>query len=329
MAGIGGHLEAKETNEKAQQIADDAKSLYDDAKYDLEWAKERAESSLLNLGETKRNVLENSVKQFKNAYERVKHIQFKSSLDFYEVEKFSINNQQALELCRMSDIYQDTLSSGAAGWAAGALIALAANGALPLVTGTLSLAGSLATIGEFGMAAGMLGSAFSLGAAFTPFSAIAAPVLLFTAFSANATADENLHKARTMYAKAETAVEEMRVAQTLCEGIEERADMLDDLLSDLDGMFSRCTAIMDVVTRKKVAAVRGRAVRAEDFTRDELKLLAVTRALAGAVKQVMDVPLLTQDGDLTEQSEDVYYEVREGLPAFNEQFEEVQEATLW
>ena len=216
-----------------------------------------------------------------------------------------------------------------AGAATGTVIALVTSGSLPIITGALSVAGTAAALGEFGFAAEMVGSAFSLGVACTPFSAIAAPVLLFTAFSANATADENLHKARTMYAKAEAAVEEMRVAQTLCEGIEERADMLDDLLSDLDGMFSRCTAIMDVVTRKKVAAVRGRAVRAEDFTRDELKLLAVTRALAGAVKQVMDVPLLTQDGDLTEQSEDVYYKVREGLPAFNEQFEEVQEATLW
>ena len=329
LLGVTGHQVAKETNEKAQQVADDAKSMYDDAKHDLESAKERTERSLLNLGETKRNILENSVKQFRNAYERVKDIQLKVPPDLYEVRKFSIDNQQTLELCKMSDIYQNTLSSGAAGWTTGALIALAANGALPLVTGTLSLAGSLATIGEFGMAAGMVGSAFSLGAAFTPLSAVVAPVVFFTALSASMQADENLEKAQVMYSKAETAVAEMRVKETLCEGIEERANMLNDLLSDLDGMFSRCTAIMDVVTRKKVTAVRGRAIRAEDFTRDELKLLAVTRALAGAVKQVMDVPLRTKDGDLTEQSEDVYYEVREGLPAFHEQFEEVQEATLW
>ena len=73
--GAAGHQVAKETNEKAQQVADDAKSMYDDAKHDLESAKERTERSLLNLGETKRNILENSVKQFRNAYERVKDIQ--------------------------------------------------------------------------------------------------------------------------------------------------------------------------------------------------------------------------------------------------------------
>ena len=65
---------------------------------------------------------------------------------------------------------------------------------------------------------------------------------------------------------------------------------------------------------------------AEDFTPDEQKLLAVTRALAGAVKAVIDVPLLSREGELTQTSEDVYNSMQKELPAFHEQVQEVQEA---
>ena len=230
-AGIGGHLNAKETNERAQALASRAQSLYEDEQVTLKNAQTHVEERLLNLGETKQRILEGSVRQFRNAYERVKNIELKLPADLTEIGKFSIDNQQALALFEMSDIYQSTLSSGATGAAAGTVIALAASGSLPIITGVLSAAGTAVTLGEFGLAAEMVGSAFSFGAAFTPLSAVAAPVVLFTGISASMKADENLEKAQVMYSEAEEAVEKMKVAETLCKGIANRADIECDVLS--------------------------------------------------------------------------------------------------
>ena len=44
-----------------------------------------------------------------------------------------------------------------------------------------------------------------MGLAMTPLAAIAAPVVLFTGISSSFKADENLEKAKTMYAEAEAA----------------------------------------------------------------------------------------------------------------------------
>ena len=247
--GIGGHLDAKETNEKAQRLSNDAKTMYDNAKCSLESAKSKSENSLKNLGTTKKYVMETSVKQFIRAFDRIKHIQLNNPIELNELSKLMVNNNSVLQLQKMTDIYESAFSSGATGAATGALIALAASGSLPVVTGTLSVAGSALAAGEIGAAASIAGSALSFGAAMTPLAAVAAPVILFTGISSSLKADENLEKARTVYSEAEAAVEKMKISETLCDSISKKSEMFNSLLTELNVMFSASTKLMDDVTK--------------------------------------------------------------------------------
>ncbi len=211
-AGIGGHIDAKEKNEKAQQVSNDAQTLYNNAKYSLQSAKSQSENALSKLGTTKKTVMETSVKQFIRSYERVKELQFNTPLESNELSKLMVDNNSVLQLRRMTSIYESAFSSGATGAATGALIALAASGSLPIVTGTLSVAGSALAAGEIGAAASIAGSALSFGAAMTPLAAVAAPVVLFTGISSSLKADENLEKAYAVYSEAEAAAEKMKIS---------------------------------------------------------------------------------------------------------------------
>ena len=322
--GIGAQADAKETNERAQRIVDEAKSLYDSSKHSLEVAQGQTEGSLLKLGNAKKQVLETSVNQFLVAYERIKNIEFSESVGLDEIKNFTLEKQDALQLREMSNIYQSTFSSGAAGAATGAVIALAASGSLPIVTGTLSVAGTALAAGKISMAAGLAGSALSFGAAMTPLAAIAAPALLFSGISASMKADENLEKAQTMYAEAEAASEQMKTSEVLCVAIADRADMFDSLLHELNSLFSYCTSMLDGVTKKKVGILKNKTVDAQTFTEEELKLVAVTRSLAGAVKAVIDTPILTSEGAISNESEDVYEDTVKRLPVFTEAVNEVK-----
>lgn len=323
LGGIGGHLSAKEKNEQAQQIADEAKRLYDNARNSLKGAQERTQDSLLALGTTKKQVLDTSIAQFMIAYNRVKEAELSNPGEIDELKNFMIDEQGILQLKEMSDIYESALSSGAAGAATGALVALAASGALSTVTGTLSIAGSLLTVGEFSMAAGVAGSAVSLGAAATPFAAIAAPVVLFSGISADMKADENIEKAKTMYAEAEAAAEKMKTSEVLCDAISEKAKMFNDLLLELDKRFSYCTALLDGVTKKRMGFF-SRKVNAKKLTDEEKKLLAITRALAGAVKNVISTPILTDNGEITSESQDLYESTNAQLLAISESVSEIE-----
>lgn len=322
--GVGGHLSAKETNEKAQDISRNAQNTYDAAVESLEEAKNNTEQALLKLGYAKKDVLSGSVKRFLQAYDRVKDVQMGQSIGLDEISNFSIEYEDTVQLQEMSDIYSTSIQSGVAGVATGAVIALAASGTLPVVTSTLSLAGSVLALGEVGTAASIAGSALSLGASMTPLAAVAAPVVLFTGISASMKADENLEKAQEMEAEVEEAVEEMKVSETLCKSIAKRSGMFEELLVKLDSMFSECTDMLDAVTQGIVSRLGNRTITAENLTQNELELIAVTRALAGAVKSVIDTPILTKNGNLTRKSLDLYNQTTKSLPDFNESVEKVK-----
>lgn len=317
--GASGHLSAKETNEKARQISEDAQSLYNKAKHSLENTQKKTEKSLLNLGYSKKKVLETSINQFLISYDRIKNIELSESIGIDEIKNFTLEKHDVLQLREMSDIYQSAFSCGAAGAATGAVITLAASGSLPVATGVLSTAGTALMAGEIGMAAGLV------GAAITPLVAIAAPVLLFTGISSSIKADENLEKAHTMYAEAEAATEQMETSEVLCIAIADRAEMFDNLLGELDKIFSQCTALLDGVTRKKMGFFKNKAVDAKQFSNDELNLVAVTRALAGAVKAVIDTPILTSDGEVSSESENIYDNTTKFLPEFIDTVYKVKE----
>ena len=55
-----------------------------------------------------------------------------------------------------------------------------------------------------------------------------------------------------------------------------------------------------------------------------MKLIAVTRALAGAVKSVIDTPILSKEGNISYEAEDIYDQTIEKLPDFSQAVQEVK-----
>ena len=321
LLSIGGHESAKETNQKAQAIVNEAQTIFSEAKSSLETSQKATEAALLKLGTAKKDILDSSMAQFCKAYERVKDVQIKDSTGLNELSKFVIDGPGVLEVRKITNIYSQSIESGVAGAATGSLIALAASGTLPLVASTLSTAGSALAIGEVGVALGLTSSALSFAAAFTPLSAIAAPVMLFSAISADRKADENLEKAKAARSEARSKAEKMKTSQVLCDAITKRSDMLNDLLQKLNKMFTTCVQIMDRITARKAGA--GGHVSSYMLTEDEVKLIAVTRSLAGAIKAIIDSPILTKDGSLCADSQALYEDTSRQLPSFSEKVSEV------
>lgn len=313
--GVAGHSVAKDTNEEAERIARKAEKAYDDAKQSLELSQKSTEDSLIELGYLKKEVLETSVNQFIRAYNRIKDIKLSESIGLSELSNFRIDNQEVVELQEMSNIYCSAFSGGVAGATTGAVIALAASGSLPIVAGALSTAGSALMLGQVGIATSLAGSALSFGAVMTPLSAVVAPVVFFSALSSSMKADENLEKAKVMIAEADVAIEKMKTSQIISDAIGERANMFNDLLQELNTMFFGCTQLLDKVTRDKVRKF-GNKMTSKNFTQDELKLIATTRSLAGAVKSVIDTPILNQDGTISNNSEEFYYSTTRQLSNF-------------
>lgn len=281
--GAGGHLSASVTNEEAERVSNEAQELYEKEKKKLDKAQNKTKSKLKQLANSKTKVMSSSMKQFVDAYDKVKHIQINATEGMSEISKFSVDKQDMLEIREMTDLNSSVFDGG---------VKLAAGAAL----------------------------SWAIGA---PLAAVAAPVLFFSGLSASFKADENLEKAKTMMAEAEAAVEKMKVSETMCKAITERADMFNDLLTELNGMFGECAYLLEKVIAEKEAEAAGRRLTSQDFSEEDMKLLAMARALAGAVKAVIDTPILTKKGDLDMAGAEVYGQTIDLLPDFSAQTEAV------
>ncbi len=303
IVGVGGHLSAKETNEQAERVAKKAKEIYDNEKLNLETEKNETESSLLDLGYKKKAVIDTSMAQFVTAYEKIKHIQINYDNCLNELSLFNIDDTDVLEICQMTETYAISKSDVATGASVGALITLAASGALPVVAGSLSAAGGALLAGNIGAATSFAGGAVS--AAFAPLATIAAPVLAITGIASSMKADENLSKAMQMHAEAEAAVEEMKTMELKCFAISKRAEMYSDLLIRTNYHFKTCVDLLDNVIRKRSGLFGNKKIKQSDLTNNEIEVIAVTRSLASTIKAILDTPILDSEGELCEESEKI------------------------
>ncbi len=299
--GAGGHLCAKDTNEDAQRIIDKSEEKYKKAQKELESVKELCMSNLEELGMSKKHILDTSVTDFLEVYEKLKNVNIQESVGLNEIQNYDIKQEDVVQLKQLGDIYADSISSGAKGVATGALISLAASGALPLMASDLALAGSCVAAGQFSLAAGVLGESLAFGAAMTPLAAVAAPLVLFTGVSASLKADENLEKARQNEEEVNQAVEKMKVSQSLCVALGRRAKIFNILINELDKIFAE--NVVQLKSRIKDIEKGKKKLCISDLTQKDIEKIAMTRSLAGAIKTIIDTPIISDKGDMTDDSE--------------------------
>lgn len=326
IAGGIGHLKAKKMNEEAQRTIERAEDLYESTKRRLYNSQETMEKFLILLGNNKKFVLDTSMEQFTSSYDKIKNVNLIINQNFYEIPNYTINHNEMLELKEISTgLNKLPIATGAA---TGAIIGLAASGALPVMGTLATMAGSSVLAGEFALAGTLASSALSFGAAMTPLSVVAAPVVLFTGISSALKADENLEKARVMYSEASSKSAEMGVSITLCNAISDKSKMFNDLLNELNKLFSQCTPLLAGLVKKNTGFFKGNTVSIDKLNEGEIKLIAVTRALAGAIKSVIDTPILAENGNLSSDFDSTYNKVENDLISFKQQVKEVEECKL-
>lgn len=312
-AGLGavGHAVARDDQKEAESIARRAKNTYESAKSSLESAAKNAESQLASLGRSKKEVYDTSIRKFMRSFERIHDIPNRNFPGMDELRNFRITPSDMIQLREMGSIYDGALAAGVGAGSAAGLVALAANGSLSTVGGALM-------VGNFGTALAGLGSLSA-----SPLAVVAAPVMFFTALSASMKADENKEKAHAMLAEAEANAEKMKTDETFCRAVGERADMFRGLLETLDMMFAPCVQRLENMVQRKAGYDSGRKIQGYELSNDEVKLCAVTGRLAGAVKSVLDVPILSGKREIHPRVDSTIREVSGSLMAFTDSFRTV------
>ncbi len=121
-----------------------------------------------------------------------------------------------------------------------------------------------------------------------------------------AKAKSQKNKAYTNLAEAKRVAEELNNAGLVCDGIRRRSNMFYNLLVRLDSLFTPLVI-------QTASAIQEHKGNYQCFSLSQKHTVAATFALAGTIKAVLDTPILSKNGELTEESERLIPQVKEQI----------------
>lgn len=315
--GLGKGASAIKKNKQAKSINANAKASFEKAKASAEHARKESNTSLEKLGSTKLNVLDKTMNQFVSTFEKIHNITLTGSAGIDELSKFHLDKQELQEIRELGTMATSVVGGLLGGVGAGALTAFGAYGAtmtfaaastgtaIASLSGVAATNATLAFLGGGALAAG--GGGMALGSTILG-GAVAGPAVAILGVVMDASASKNLDKAKANMWKAEEAAEELKTVQTLCKGISKRADMFRGLLTKLDEVLKELTIRLGDI-------IRLRGIDYGQYTEEEQGIVAMALSVAGAIKQVLDTPILSEDGSLTLESKTTQDKVEKLLSA--------------
>ncbi len=279
----------------------------------LEMQRERVSNALENLGKIKVNVLATTVTDFVNTFEQIKNVDFENSVGLDELKNLHIDQADFKELKKLGNFAIEVAGGVTAGAAGGALTALGAYGAaqalatastgtaIATLSGAAAHSATLACFGGGSLAAGGLGMA---GGTLVLGSLVAGPALLVMGLIVGAKTEEKLDKALENKAQADEAIEGLKVASAQCSAIRRRAYMFYDLLAHVDTYF-----VPQVLKMEEIIKAEGTDYRM--YKPESKKAIAMAASTACTVKSILDIPILNQDGLLTEESDQIEGKIKQ------------------
>ena len=305
--GAGTTVKAVADNSKAASINRNSSADIETAKDNLEYHRSAVSTALEQLGEEKLNVLNTNISDFLSAFEKIKNVDFQSSLGLEELKNLNIDENSFKELKELGNFAVEVAGGAAAGVIGGALTALGAYGAATTFasasTGTAiaTLSGAAAhnaTLAFFGGGAltsgglGMAGGTAVLG------GLVAGPALMVMGLITSVKSHEKLEDALANKAQAAEIITSLDAASLQCISIRRRTYMLYNLLARLDSVFLPKIWKMEDIIENEGTDYR-------DYKQESKELIAETVSTACSIKAVLDTPILTPEGELTEASEQI------------------------
>ncbi len=303
--GIGTGVKAGVDHYSATQINKSASELVETSTARINAERLACGTALTKLGEEKIFVLNNTITEFLETFSKIKNVDFRGSEGLEELNKLHIDKQDFVELKSMVSFAGSLAGGAVAGTAGGALAAFGAYGAAQALacasTGTAiaSLSGAAATnatlafFGGGSLAAGGLGMA---GGTVVLGGLVAGPALMVMGLVAGHAAKKELEKANTNKAEAEQIAAQLETASLQCATIRRRTYMFYSLLARLDSYFLPLIYKMEDIF----------SAEGDDYSKystDSKKAIASCASIAVSIKSVLDTPILTDDGLLTDESE--------------------------
>lgn len=288
--------DAYQDYDQAGSLNKEARGLYSDAEDQLNEQRRDTQEKLEALGQLKFYLYDEQLPEFIKVASSIKNIDFKKTDYAFE------NVLTQVELKSFShqiNLISDSLSSGVTALGSGGLAGLAAYSgagwlatastgtAISSLTGVAATNATLAWFGGGSIAAGGMGMA---GGTMILGGIVAGPVLAVGGMMLASKAAEAKENAYSNLAQSRLGVEQMHSAELKAKAIGYRVSEIVFVLQGLSNYFSKAVVALEFIVNKS-----------KDFStysEHDKNHIGKTFALAKTIKNILDMKLLSENGEL-------------------------------
>lgn len=317
--GVKKGVDASQKNSQAKSINKRAQALIDNYAEKLSKSRKSANDELNKLGKLKIDTYNTTVKDFVKTFKEIKNVQLNSSAEIEELKDFETTLKK---LESGINLARNMASSAVAGGAAGAVVAFGAYGgvmafgaastgaAISGLSGAAATNATLAWLGGGSLAAGGMGMA---GGMAVLGGVVAGPLIAVFGSVMDSKATTNLENAKANKRKAESHVKEMEIVIDSCKNIAKRAELFSRLLDELNDLLKP-----GVEKLKFILSSEGNDFR--DYSYESKEIVFMVASLSKTISTVINTPILSAEGALTQESLDTYKSSEEGYKKLQLQF---------
>lgn len=303
--GIKKMVNSGQKIKKVKEIKENIKKIIKDCDEKQKTAREEAKKELEDLGMEKLIIMAGSLEKFINIYSNLKNVNFKE-IGVNELENFKPDNGKIKEQKINGITLSDLMKAGAKSVSSSVLLAIGTYGSVSFggfavastgtAIGTLHGAAltnaTLAWLGGGSLAAGGFGMA---GGTVVLGGIIAGPALLLGGVILDKKAEKILYEAMEKQDEAEKIKKDVEKVVVMLNGISERAKQVKILLKKLNNMFDSCLNKFEKI-------VRDFGYNYAEYPVNAKHIVAICAMFAKIIKIIIDTPILTEDGVLTDES---------------------------
>lgn len=304
LLGVGKGVKAAKDTSRAKDINQKAVKLVEDAKFLLDTSRKHTKKDLESLGRKKLHVLNGPLARFVDLFGMLKNVRLKQSVGLDELGRIHLDKAEFKKLKEMSQMASSMAGGILGGTVAGGVAAFGAYGAattfaaastgtaISTLSGAAATNATLAFLGGGTLAAGGLGVA---GGMMVLGGLVAGPALAVLGLVTGAKAAANLDKARSNLAEARKIDAELAVLRKASDAIGQRASLFEEALDRAENVM---TPLLDNLR----SIIMEEGTNWASLSDDSLKRIGVLLATVQSTKALLDTPILDARGGLSKAS---------------------------
>jgi len=307
--GIKKGVDANENFDKAKKKGERAQRTYNQKKNEFTEAESKTRKKADDFTHFKRKIYSTTVIDFITMFEKFKKVKITdlklNTLNF-EFSSTEIKNfkQQAINFEESAKgLLGASVTGAAAGFGSlgliGALGTASTGTAISTLAGAAASNATLAWLGGGALSAGGLGIA---GGTAVLGGIVVGPALAIGGFFYAGKSEEALTKAINYEKETEKAIEEIKRGETVLNAINLRIKEIIDITELVDSRLIKNLKVLNEIDKKLGSK---NEYETKDLDESDLKNLYITFSLAKSLKSILEVPILDNDGNVSNESKEV------------------------